>query len=100
MRSLRTANSLTSRNIASAPPAHTLMLYHYSVARESSQGTWRVPFALGTILSTVEDCEFKIRPDFGLICSISDRARSSLRTSRGVRAAQFTPAYVRVSLQA
>src|SRR5437867_1621558 len=32
MRSLRMANSLTSRNMFSAPPARTLMLYHYSVA--------------------------------------------------------------------
>src|SRR6266852_9911196 len=38
MRSLRTANSLTSRNISSAPPARTLMLYHYSVATPPSQG--------------------------------------------------------------
>src|SRR5229473_4385471 len=39
MRSLRTANSLTSRNISSAPPALTLMLYHYSVATPPSQGS-------------------------------------------------------------
>src|SRR5882762_10020547 len=38
MRSLWTANSLTSRNISSAPPARTLMLYHYSVAPPPSQG--------------------------------------------------------------
>jgi hypothetical protein len=36
---LRTANSLTSRNIDSAPPARTLMLYHYSVGKPASQGT-------------------------------------------------------------
>src|SRR5882672_5516092 len=39
MRSLWTANSLTSRNISSAPPARTLMLYHSSVAPTPSQGT-------------------------------------------------------------
>src|SRR6267378_749312 len=39
MRSLWTANSLTSRNISSAPPARTLMLYHYSVAPAPSQGS-------------------------------------------------------------
>src|SRR5437879_6465550 len=39
MRSLRTANSLTSRNMSSAPPARTLMLYHYSVASPPSQGS-------------------------------------------------------------
>src|SRR5713226_8432828 len=38
MGSLRTANSLTSRNISFAPPARTLMLYHYSVAPPPSQG--------------------------------------------------------------
>src|SRR6266436_1375969 len=38
MRSLWTANSLTSRNISSAPPARTLMLYHYSVTPTPSQG--------------------------------------------------------------
>src|SRR5579859_173506 len=39
MRSLRTANSFTSRNISSAPPARTLMLYHYSDGFPPSQGT-------------------------------------------------------------
>src|SRR5689334_2132634 len=39
MRSLRTANSFTSRNISSAPPARTLMLYHYSGGSAPSQGT-------------------------------------------------------------
>src|SRR5215469_15062054 len=39
MRSLRTANSLTSRNIGSAPPARTLMLYHYSEGLRPSQGS-------------------------------------------------------------
>src|SRR2546425_12893226 len=39
MRSLRMANSLTSRNMSSAPPARTLMLYHYSVASPPSQGS-------------------------------------------------------------
>src|SRR6266478_7538935 len=38
IRNLWTANSLTSRNICSAPPARTLMLNHYSVATAPSQG--------------------------------------------------------------
>jgi hypothetical protein len=36
---LRTASSFTSRNKSETPPALTLMLYHYSVARAASQGT-------------------------------------------------------------
>src|SRR6267154_4663845 len=44
MRSLRTANSLTSRNMSLAPPAPTLMPYHYSVAPSPSQGTARPAF--------------------------------------------------------
>src|SRR6266480_1590618 len=44
MRSLRTANSLTSRNMSLAPPARTLMPYHYSVASSPSQGTARPAF--------------------------------------------------------
>src|ERR1700756_3305776 len=39
MLSLRTANSFTSRNICSAPPARALMLYHYSDGFPASQGT-------------------------------------------------------------
>src|SRR5579859_2320498 len=39
MRSFRTASSFTSRNTSSTPPALTLMLYHYSVARAASQGS-------------------------------------------------------------
>src|SRR5260221_697948 len=39
MRTLRTARSLTSRNISSAPPARTLMPIHYLGRRRVSQET-------------------------------------------------------------
>src|SRR5207249_12195655 len=44
IRRLPTANSLTSRNMSLAPPARTLMPYHYSVASSPSQGTARPAF--------------------------------------------------------